>query len=94
MDSEDSKPHDECGYCGGTGEVACSSTSYMACPECVARRKAAGGQQEPPRPICGQKYFSVSTHGMLKCLRPKGHDGNHAYWADDFCIAPMEEPSA
>lgn len=24
----------ECGYCGGTGEVACSSSSYMSCPEC------------------------------------------------------------
>ena len=25
---------EECGYCGGTGEVACSSTSYMSCPKC------------------------------------------------------------
>ena len=25
---------EECGYCGGTGEVACSSTNYMACPAC------------------------------------------------------------
>ena len=26
----------ECGYCGDTGEVACSSTNYMACPKCSA----------------------------------------------------------
>lgn len=25
---------EECGYCGGTGEVACSSTNYMSCPRC------------------------------------------------------------
>jgi hypothetical protein len=25
---------EECGYCGGTGEVAESSTRYMACPRC------------------------------------------------------------
>jgi hypothetical protein len=28
------KVAEECGKCGGTGEIACSSTSYMACPEC------------------------------------------------------------
>jgi hypothetical protein len=27
----------ECGYCDGTGEVACSSTSYMSCPACSKR---------------------------------------------------------
>jgi DNA modification methylase len=27
----------ECAYCGDTGEVACSSTSYMGCPECSGR---------------------------------------------------------
>lgn len=28
------KEPEECGYCGGTGEVACSSTNYMSCPAC------------------------------------------------------------
>lgn len=28
----------ECGYCGGTGEVACSSTSYMKCPKCCTKK--------------------------------------------------------
>jgi hypothetical protein len=28
------KEKQECAYCGGTGEVACSSTNYMDCPEC------------------------------------------------------------
>jgi DNA modification methylase len=28
----------ECGYCGGTGEVACSSTNYMSCPDCKDRK--------------------------------------------------------
>lgn len=28
------KDTEECGYCGGTGEVACSSTNYMSCPAC------------------------------------------------------------
>lgn len=31
-----------CGYCGGTGEVACSSTSYMACPKCSTRTGGSG----------------------------------------------------
>lgn len=27
-----------CSYCGGTGEVACSSTSFMPCPDCSGRQ--------------------------------------------------------
>lgn len=27
-----------CGMCGDTKEVACSSTSYMACPACCGER--------------------------------------------------------
>jgi DNA modification methylase len=30
---------EHCSFCDDTGEVACSSTSYMGCPECAARRK-------------------------------------------------------
>jgi hypothetical protein len=41
----------ECGYCQDTGEVACSSSSYIACPECKARReKAASMTPIPPIP--------------------------------------------
>jgi hypothetical protein len=32
-------PEEECGYCGGTGEVACSSTNYMSCPACSKENK-------------------------------------------------------
>lgn len=51
MSETDSKP--ECGYCGGTGEVACSSTSYMACPECLARKmNVATGAVTPQATRC------------------------------------------
>jgi len=32
----------ECDYCGGTGEICCSSTHYEPCPECVARKERKG----------------------------------------------------
>ena len=35
---------EECGYCGGTGEVACSSTNYMPCPRCSREAQKAGQQ--------------------------------------------------
>lgn len=31
--------NEPCGVCGGTGEVACSSTSYMPCPACGRRQR-------------------------------------------------------
>jgi hypothetical protein len=32
------QPAEECGMCGGTMEVACSSTNYMPCPKCCGKR--------------------------------------------------------
>lgn len=34
----------DCGYCGGTGEVPESSTRYMPCPVCQGKDK-----REPPQ---------------------------------------------
>jgi hypothetical protein len=41
-----------CGYCGGEGEVACSSTNYDRCPECKGRgvtgkAEAVAPEREP-----------------------------------------------
>jgi len=33
---------EECSYCGGTCEVACSSTNYMPCPKCCGEPKGEG----------------------------------------------------
>lgn len=35
--AQEIEQEEECGHCGGTGEVACSSTSYMSCPACSKR---------------------------------------------------------
>lgn len=80
----------DCGYCGGTGEIACSSTHYEKCPACngtgqipYCHRRAQGTDDANKQNVCRSNHAEANAIAMAAA---KGHS---VCGADIYCtLAP------